>query len=136
MNLEALRAKAEAATPGLGFAAGPHGQTLFTWLSTMVSEVTGEEAPSIVVTSTLPEADAAFIAAANPQVVLALVKVVEALNECDSLSPWEQIGDSFTEQCRECGSDRPRHYESRPAHFDFCPWPKLVKAREELEGME
>ena len=80
MNLEALRAKAEAATPGLGFAAGPHGQTLFTWLSTMVDEVTGEEAPSIVVTSTLPEADAAFIAAANPQVVLALIRAIEGIS--------------------------------------------------------
>ena len=81
MNLQDLKQKAEAATPGLGFAAGPHGQTLFTWLSTMVDEANGEEVQSIVVAMTLPEADAEFFRAANRETVLALVKVAEAIKK-------------------------------------------------------
>lgn len=81
MNLNELKAKAQAATPGLGFAAGPQGQTLFTWLSRMVEEVGGEEVQSIVVAMTLPDADAEFFRIANPQTVLALVKVAEAVKK-------------------------------------------------------
>ena len=129
MNLEELKAKAEAATPGPWTSGDmirpdeilPHFHIEWCW--------DGESEIN-------EEADHAFIAVANPQAVLALVRVVEALRECDSLSPWEQVGDSFTERCRECGSDRPWPSDPGPAHFDFCPWPKLVKAREELEGME
>lgn len=111
MNLAELKAKAEAATPGLGFAAGPHGQTLFTWLSTMVDEANGEEVQSIVVAMTLPEADAAFIAAANPKTVLALVKVAEAVR-----------GLAYTLMI---DVDDQRMWETR-----------MFAALEELEGME
>ena len=126
MNLEELKQKAEAVAPR---------RWIGQWTRWGINGTYAGAGPTCV-TAGEARTDAEFIAAANPQTVLALVKVAEALNACDSLSPWEQIGDSFTEQCRECGSDRPRHYESRPAHFDFCPWPKLVKAREELEAME
>ena len=127
MNLEELKATAEAATPGLGFAVGPNEQTLFTWRETMVDEATLEEVRSIVITATLPEADAEFFRAADRERVLALVKVVEATQRFIRHIDAPSFGSHFCDLCLTDNSE---------GHRPDCEWLLFDKALKELEAME
>ena len=132
MDLSELKAKAEAATPEacepiIRFGDGP-----LMWYPAHRPECIHTPV-NLACDCDKEQREAAmyeYAEAYNPKVGLALVKVVEALNEFDLLTPFEDWGYA-SQRCRECGIDPMLN-----PHTDFCPWPKLVKAREELEAME
>ena len=117
MNLEELKAKAQAATPG------PWMQGMFG--KELLPEVDRPGVPGFVLANAraTPQAvaDAAFIAAANPQIVLALVKVVEGIS---FLHVPDQYG-----ACLGCGSNE--------SGYAIVTWPcETAAIIEELEGEE
>lgn len=73
MNLEELKQKAEAATPGVWIAAWPY---------VVIRDPADPDKPIPIIGKEWPTwEDCNFIAAANPETVLALVKVAEAVRE-------------------------------------------------------
>ena len=115
MNLEELKAKAEAATPG-PWAVHPNRP-----YSVDSIEGDGELAVYVCTTGGWADCDvpnAAFIAAANPQTVLALVKVAEA-----------------AEAVRLAASDRATPLQIREARI-LGARTALWDALNELEAME
>ena len=124
MNLEELKAKAEAATRGRWTKGNPR-------YGAVVTDIPAHEGfteyGGYVVCESAKKQDVEFIAAANPHTVLALVKVVEATQRFIRHIDAPSFGSHFCDLCLTDNSE---------GHRPDCEWLLFDAAMKELEGME